>query len=256
MKNIEQFCTDYGIDINASKSQALIISSKNNVHKLDYNTLPKIRIGGDDIEYVQNVPDLGYQLNRTLTNDNHIKILQQKVMGALHTIAPLKIILSTEIKLKLYKSLILPIFDYMDIIYHNYGMHGTIGNDEKLERLQNICIRFILNINRREHITPHRNSLQLMTLYERRTLHLGSMINKILYKGAPAYLSEFLTVNTNNTRSNNKLIVNKPVNNFHKTSFHISGPTMWNKLPDEIRSIQNNKEFINSFKSYIENQNL
>lgn len=52
MKNIEMFCKDYGIAINASKSQAIIISSKNNVHNLNYDTLSKISINGDEIIYM------------------------------------------------------------------------------------------------------------------------------------------------------------------------------------------------------------
>lgn len=74
---------------------------------------------------------------------------------------PLKNILPPGVKLQMYKSLVLPIFDYMDIIYHNYDIHGSISKSDKLERLQNMCIRVISNVNRRDHITPHRDTLHL-----------------------------------------------------------------------------------------------
>ena len=108
----------------------------------------------------------------------------------------------------------------MDVIYHNYGVYGTNGNDEKLEKLQNICIRCILNVNRRDHITPHRDYLGLLKLFERRTLHIANIINKILTEVAPPYLKNLLTINSNNTRSQNKLIIKKPNTNFQKTSLY------------------------------------
>lgn len=247
LKNIESFCRNYGIDINASKTKAIIISSKNNLYKLQYQNMPTITINENKIEYVNDVRDLGYQINRTLTSCDHIKVVQRKVLGSLNSLYPLKSTLPPQIKLKLYKTLILPIFDYVDVIYHNYGTHGSNGESNKLEYLQNACIRYISNINRRDHITPHRESLKLLTLYDRRSLHIASMTNKILNNETPQYLRDLIGVNTNNTRSRNKLVVRTPKNNFHKTSYYISAPTLWNEIPEEIRAIKENS----NFKEYL-----
>ena len=75
LKNIEQFCKDYGIDINPLKTKALILSSKNKLRKLNYNDLSSIIVNGQKVEYVDNVRDLGYYLNRTVTSESHIKIV-------------------------------------------------------------------------------------------------------------------------------------------------------------------------------------
>lgn len=256
LKNIENFCNDYGIDINPLKSNALIISSKNNLKKLNYDELSNITVNDQKIEYVDSVRDLGYYLNRTLTSETHVKNVQQKVYRAINTLNPLKMILPTEIKLQLIKSLIIPIFDYMDIIYHNYGVHETIGEADKLERLQNICIRYVLNVNRREHITPYRNELNLLKLFDRRILHIGNILNKIILSESPPYLSHLINVNKNNTRSLNKLIVNMPKNNFHKTSLFIGAPGVWNNIPEPIRNVDSCDEFKNEFKKYLLNENL
>lgn len=255
MKNIEQFCNDYGIEINPDKTKAIIISSKNNVHKLNYNILPKICINGECVEYVDGVRNLGYRLNRTATGESHVKLIQQKVYGALQTLNPLRALLPSGIKLQLYKTLILPIFDYMDIVYHGYGVHGSGGDSDKLERLQNMCIRFILNVNKRDHITPHRDSLKLIKLHDRRTMHVASTINKILNGDAPPYLNSLIRKNENNTRSQNKLIIRKPCSNFHKQSFFVSGPTLWNTIPNEIREISNNGEFREQFYKHLLDKN-
>lgn len=256
LRNIERFTGDYGIDINPEKTKAIIISSANNKNKLKYDELPGIRINGSEIEYVDSVRNLGYQMNRTMTGADHVGAIQKKVYGALNSVYPLKEILPSEIKLQLYKTLILPIFDYMDIIYHDFGVHGTNGMSDKLERLQNIAIRFISKVKRREHITPYRNDLNLMRLFDRRTLHVVGQINRILIGEAPPYLGDIIALNTNYTRGSDKLIIKKPRNNFHKTSFGIGAPIEWNKLPNEIRSIKDNDEFKSEIISYfIDNQN-
>lgn len=250
--NVQQFCNDFGMDINPSKSEAIIISSSRHSSKIQYSELPPIMINGRVIEYTDSVRSLGYVLNRTLTSDTHINQLQQKAYGALGSLRPLKNILSSNVKTQLVKTMIFPIFDYMDIIYHGFGIHGTNRSSDKLERTFNTCIRYnILNLPRREHITEHRNNLNFLTMYDRRTLHVALMIYKIINGGAPEYLDNIVTRNTNNTRSNDKLIIHKAINNMHKTSLRISGSTMWNSFPDDIRNSASIKIFTSNLENYL-----
>lgn len=243
MRSIEQFTNDYGIEINPDKTKAIIISSPNNKFKLQYDELNKVYINEREIEYVESVRNLGYFLNRTMTNSDHVSVIQGKVFGALNSLYPLKSILPREIKLQLFKTLILPIFDYMDIIYHDFGIHGTNNLSDKLERLQNIAVRFISSVKRREHITPYRKELNLLNLFDRRTLHVACQLNRIINENAPHYLQSIITVNTNYTRGSNKLIIKKPNNNLHKSSFGIGAPIIWNKLPNDLRIIKDCNRF-------------
>lgn len=254
LANVSQFGTEYGIGINPSKTEAMIISSKNTLHKLKYDELPDIVIDGSKIEYVSEARNLGYFLNRTLTNEAHINIVRKKVYGSLNAIRPLKKILTTENKLQLIKTLVYPIIDYMDVVYHEFGVHGTRGNSESLEKLLNCCIRFVLNVKRHEHITPYRKELKMLPLFDRRTVHIAGMIHKILNCEAPPYLNDIITVNNNNMRSQNKLIIQKPMTNFHKTSMHVGGPRIWNDVPQNIREIAIYETFISELREYFLNK--
>lgn len=44
------------------------------------------------------------------------------------------------------------------------------------------CIRYVANVSRNEHITPHRETLGLLKMFDRRTLHIAAIINKIINK--------------------------------------------------------------------------
>lgn len=104
--NVVKYGTDYGIEINPSKTKAVIISSKNNLHKLNYENLDEIFVNGDQIEYANEGRNLGYYLNRTLSSETHIDIVRKKVYGSLNSIRPLKNLLPHEIKLQLIKTLV------------------------------------------------------------------------------------------------------------------------------------------------------
>lgn len=98
LKNIQRFTNDYGIEINRDKTKAIIIPSMNNKKRLKYEEMKKIFIDGKEIEYVECVRNLGYQLNRTMSSTDHIKCIQKKAYGALNSLHPLKFILPEEIK--------------------------------------------------------------------------------------------------------------------------------------------------------------
>lgn len=256
LTNIIQYGSDYGIKIHPSKTKAIIISSKHNLHRLKYDDLPRITIDNNKIEFVNEVRNLGYYLNRILSSETHIDTIRKKVYGSLNSIRPLKRLLPSAVKLQLVKTLIYPIIDYMDIIYHEFGVrvHGTLGDGDRLEKLLNCCIRYILNIKKQEHITPYRKQLNLLTLFERRMLHVASMIHKILNNNAPTYLQNIFTANQNNMRSTNKLLIQRPTTNHHMTSMYVGGPKLWNKIPNDIREINPNEKFVNAFREYLDNK--
>lgn len=75
LENIVKYGIDYGIAINPSKTKAIIISSKRNLNKLKYENLPDIMIDGNKIEYVSEVRNLGYYMNRILSSETHIEVV-------------------------------------------------------------------------------------------------------------------------------------------------------------------------------------
>lgn len=118
--------------------------------------MPKIKVNEHKIEYVDHVRDMGYELNRTITGNNHTSKIQQNDKPSQENTA-------NEYQITIVQDVSTPNIWHI----HNYGIHGTRGYDTKMERMQNICIRYISNINRFEHITPHRKELGLLKLFDR-----------------------------------------------------------------------------------------
>ena len=79
-----------------------------------------------------------------------------------------------------------PVIDYCCVVYNDLGELLNV----KLQRAQNACIRFILDVRRDEHITPYFAYLKWLKLKERRTLKIAIMTINILKHKTPSYLYE------------------------------------------------------------------
>ena len=97
------------------------------------------------------------------------------------------------------QSKIFPIIDYGSEVYND--LSEILNN--KIQRLQNACVRYILNIRRDEHITHHYLRIEWLKLHERRHLSIALLTWKILHNKTPPYLyNAFRPMNTIHSRIN------------------------------------------------------
>ena len=154
------------------------------------NKMKDIRISCNDktIERVTKYKYLGFILDEKLKFDEHAKYTRGKVVPRLKMLGNLTNVLSKNIKLILYKTLIAPLLDYGDIIYDGL----TVKDSHMLQRLQNSALRIILNKDRETHIADLHNEANVLMLTTRRKHHLCHQVYKGLNGMAPMHLSDKL----------------------------------------------------------------
>jgi hypothetical protein len=86
-----------------------------------------------------------------------------------------------ETRKRLAQSLLMPIFDYLDVIYVNIDCESL----KRLQIAQNRVIRYILDVNKRDHITPYYKYLNILKIKERHELHALYLTHRILNGFAP-----------------------------------------------------------------------
>ena len=69
----------------------------------------------------------------------------------------------------------MPIFDYCDVVYVSLSSKNCV----RLQKTHNACIRYIYNLNYREHISPYRERLEMCKLIDRRNQNLLLFFFKI-----------------------------------------------------------------------------
>ena len=131
--------------------------------------------------------------------------------------------------------------DYCNSLLYNVPTHKT----DRLQRLQNQCVRILIKSPRREHITPVLKSLHLLKIQDRITYKILMLTYKTYYNNAPTYLCELFSrressVNTRLGADHHQLIM-PPIskdcsNTFLERSFIYAAPCEWNKLSECIRT--------------------
>ena len=125
---------------------------------------------------------------------------------------------------------------------------------EKLQRVQNTAARLICNISKFDHITPTLVKLHWLPVRHRINFKILLITFKVIHGVAREYLGELLTYKNKcnyNLRSTSEILLQQPRIKILRTlgdrSFAVAAPTLWNNLPNAIRSARS----INSFKKLL-----
>ena len=81
------------------------------------------------------------------------------------------------------------------------------------------------------------------------------MVHKAVKKTAPLYLQDLIIINveTLHMRDGPYAVVPKVGRNMGQRSFSYAGPTLWNKLPQHTRSVQESDQFKSRLKTHLFN---
>lgn len=186
------------------------------------------------INWVSSAKNLGVYFDSRLTFNVHVNHITRISFFKLKSLYHLKHQLNENIKLKLVKSLIFPHIDYCCMVYYFFL---TGYNREKLQKLQNACLRFACNIHYRDHVTPHYNKLGLLKIDYRVTYLFLSFLYKLLLSKIPSYLHDVLirrsAVHNVNIRRDHFTIPQHSTGKF-EGSFSYNAPRLLNQHINKI----------------------
>jgi hypothetical protein len=228
---IIKYCEQHNLVLNVSKTQAIIIGSLKYISTDDTVSFPPLIVNGYVVPYSSTVKNLGVIFDTTLSWTDECNALVRKVFGTLAELRRNFSYIPPNIRKILATSLVMPHLDYPALLFSDIPGY----NNDKLQRVQNACVRFITGATRYEHVTPYYESLGLLKLKARRTLAMANMVFKIITTGVPLYLFEryqFASANNSRDTRSNKLqlqIPNHRTQKYH-LSFLIQSSLLWNKL--------------------------
>ena len=204
-----------------------------------------IFINGDVIERVKEFKYLGIYLDECLTFEKHSKYIYNKASSKLGAIRKIRERIDQSTALRLYKSLVLPHFDYCDTVY----MTSSKEVLHKLQLLQNSVCRTLLLANRETHIQEMHTELGLLYLNERRGLHLWLQLHKIIYTAEEVALHDFFVpvvpvlgrVTRGQHRNNMKVELTR--SELGRKAIRFRGPNTWNNLPHIAQGLEKFMDF-------------
>lgn len=242
-----------GLKLNPSKSQAIIVGHRRSIMQIERQGLQNITIYNTKIKFTKTVKNLGITFDENLSWNDHVKNICQKVYRCLHPLKRLKKFLPQTIKTRLIQTLIMPIFDYCDVVYNTLGVDLAA----RLQRMHNTCIRYMLNLKLDDHISPVLKRNSWLNLKNRRLLHTQCLLHKLLCTSSPRYLSSrfnklsaFHQIHTR-SQTNTVLAIPRHFTSFYSKSFTISAARNWNTIPEELRQLSSSRSFKNKYKQLL-----
>ena len=182
----------------------------------------------------------------------HINTVTASCFYQLRRLRQVRRCLSRDATTQLVYAFITSKLDYCNSVLANLPK-ATIA---PLQRVQNAAARLVLNLSRRDHISPALKQLHWLPIEWRIQFKLAVMMHTIHTGRCPAYMSDVVhTVANNSTRtglrsSGSARYVMPRCGTFGEAAFSVSGPRAWNSLPPELHSITDLKQFKKLLKTH------
>lgn len=201
------------------------------------------------------VKNLGVFIDKQLSWGPQLSEISRRMFASMGSLRRLRNFLPIATKISLAQSLLLPILDYADSCY----LDVTEQQLNKLERLQNLGIRFVFGLRKYDHVSEFRSKLKWLPIRLRRNSHILCLLYNILFNPcSPHYLKErfqFLYDSHPRTlRSSETLQLITPTHSssYYGNSFTVQAVYLWNELPVAIRRAKT----ISSFKIMLKEHYL
>ena len=244
--------TDNGLVVNPSKSNSMIIGTKQRTNKP--NSLLQIKINNSIIDQTNSFKLLGVEIDNNLTWNNHASQIAKRLSSKIGLIKRLQQTLPSHIIHKLYAPLFLSQIDYCFTVWGKCSSQAF----NRIQRLQNRAARvFAKNFNRNISSQNILKELGWLSVSNRLKYLTGSFIYKCLndvnvynkMKNTYTFLANLNYARSKHTHKtrfaiNKCLSLPKPRTAYLKNSLSYSGVLLWNSIPPHIR----NCTTIDSFK--------
>ena len=155
--------------LNCNKTKSIVLGTSNLLRNVNVNAIPKITVGDTEIPYSNCVKNLGVTLMCNLSWQNHVQAVCNRINVILYQLKTQKDLLPPHTRKQLVSSLIFPHIDYCCLVYQDITEELNV----KIQRSLNMCVRFIFNIKKDDHISPYFNRLGWLKVKAKRKYLLG-----------------------------------------------------------------------------------
>ncbi|CAB3999980.1 Hypothetical predicted protein [Paramuricea clavata] len=239
---LRRYLNDNLLTLNAEKSKFVIFGS---TRKLNSFREFSLEINAHNLERRDTFKYLGIKLNQNMSWSDQIDALSKKVSQRLGVLRRVKYLLPPHGRLAIYNSLILPLFDYADIVWGDKNNKVLMHN---LQVLQNNAARTILDYPKYFSGTEALAQLNWMPLSERRRQHRCIGIYKCINKYIKYQfnLVQNVEIHSHNTRRRQDLHLPRSRTNWGKQRYIYQAVVDWNNLNLDQRQSNNLTSFKNS----------
>ena len=237
--------------LNDKKTEFMIIGMRPQLLKINVDS---IRVGDDAIPKSTPVRNLGSWFDETFSMATHITKTCSASFHHLHNIRRIRKYLSIEAAETLVHAFVTSRVDYCNSLL--YGL--PLCQLAKVQRVQNAAARIIVRESKYCHITPVLQQLHWLPVFYRIKFKILLTTFKAIHGTAPGYLCELVQIRKHSKyhlRSDDGLLLKHPSMKSLVTlgdrSFMFAAPSLWNRLPTDIRNCSSIEKFKAKLKTHF-----
>ena len=241
----------HNLKLNSTKSKVMIFTSRNYYNQIKNNI--NINIDGKAIPVISTARNLGLIIDDDLRFKTHVNKLLHRSYTALKTLYSNRFVLNFNLRKSLSESLVLSLFNYCDFLY-GPCLDNTYKN--RIQKVQNSCVRFIYGLKKFDHISQNIKELKWLNMVNRRILHLNVFVHKMLiHKSGNIVdkLTQRSDIHSVNVRQKNKLTMPHHSTALFQRSFNYNAVFYYNKVPTDLKML-NVLALKNRLKAYLLDQ--
>ena len=208
----------------------------------------KIEIDGMIIEECKIKKYLGLYVDHNLNFNQHIENIKKKIGKRIGAMYRCKRLLPMKYRKMFANSLVLPIFDYLDIIYNKASKTKLLDLDILYKKVAKIA----LDVPKTESSIKVYKDMKWLPLHLRRQVHLASYMYRIINGVCPSNSMNRFQYVSGGTREGTSCNLYLKKSKTLK-DFYYLGAKCWNLVPSNMRTIDDVKKFSKCFKAELLN---
>lgn len=230
------------LKLNPGKSQIIVFHPKGMADKFAFN---RVTLGsGSYINISNKVHNLGVIYEADMGFTSQVNSIISEGYQLIRNISAVRKYLPTEHLRTLVNSMIVAKIDSCNSVLYGISSYD-LG---RLQRFQNSCARLIYGKHKYDHVTNLFVDLHWLPVKARIMFKIICMVFKSLQNKAPLYLSSLLSYRR---EADATLMVPRCNSAIGERAFCVCGPSLWNALPQNIRSISSFDMFKCKLKHHL-----
>lgn len=249
---IVNFSNRHQLTINPAKTQILVFGK----NKKELAEHLSVSIDGVLVACVDVAKNLGLHLDTDLKFKSHVNNCIKRAYANLKMLYPHRHVLDQNIKILLCDTMVLSHFNYCDVVY---GPCIDYVDINRIQRVQNSCLRYIYGIKKYERISHKLIETNWLNMETRRNLHMVTLYHKIISLKSPPYLYNKITFRSDvhNVHTRFRGHISPPLHRTSKFqgSFSYMIFKLYNLVPPKLKHLSTNM-FKQKYKHLLMSENI
>jgi hypothetical protein len=250
IREIRNFLHENKLCNNGEKTEFLIIGSASHLKDVTFDS---IEIDNSSIKTVDKAKNLGVIFDKHMCMDKQVNKMCSNAYYNMKNVSQIRNCLNKTDTKTIVNALVTPHLDYGNGLLVGIKKHLI----DKLQVAQNSAVRLIEKVGKYEHISVYRRNLHWLPIGARIDFKIIMLTWKALNNQGPRYLRELISLKSShhNLRNGNKVLLEVPdsygTSSFWDRSFKKTAPSLWNKLPQEVRTAKTLDQLKKGLKTFL-----